>query len=189
MAKPVVLVDADGVLFNFTEAYLAQVEIVTGEHHEVEEVTSWHIHEQDFFKRLVREFPDLKKLVELKVLRPGFVEGIAVLPGAKKGLSALQAVADVYIVTSPWHSSPTWMSERTDALYTHFGIPAKNVVHTSSKHVVHGNMLIDDKIENLTGWKHGLPVLWDQHHNRGVPPQGILRTSDWRDVCRIAGSS
>ncbi len=190
MSRPTVLCDADGVLLNFTQAYLDVIEELTGEKHTPAEVTGWHFHECPFFIELVKKWPALKQEVEEYITQePGFCWDIAPLAGAQEGFARLEGVADVYIVTSPWHSSETWVPERTQALYTLFDVPASRVVHTAAKHLVAGDMLIDDKIGNLTNWRHGKAVLWNSHHNLDVhlDDTPIVRAYDWQQVVAMAG--
>ncbi len=185
--KPIALVDADGVLLNFSRSYLAAVESITGSEHDVSEITEWDMHKCPFFVALAEKHLDLQARVETVILQPGFCENIEVLPGAKEGLAALREVADVYVVTAPWPFSTTWAGERTHALWRHFGIPHTHVIVTQTKHLIHGDMMIDDNIKHLTGWKHGVPLLWDSHHNQDVlVPEPIVRVYSWERAVQIA---
>lgn len=189
MSRPIVLLDSDGVLSAFTAGYLDVIWALTGERHEVEEVDRWDLHECPFFVELDKRSHfgkppgTLRARVEERISGPpGFCAGLRPLPGAREGVAALQAVADVYVVTSPWWSSPHWLAERTAWLHAHMGIPAARVIHASAKHLVTGDVLVDDKPGNVRTWRHGVGLLWDAHHNRGAETADLTRVSTWDAV-------
>jgi 5'(3')-deoxyribonucleotidase len=121
---------------------------------------------------------------------PGWCRAIPPYPGAHEAVRRLQEVADVYLVTSPLPSGPTWSSERDAWALEHFGIPRRRIIHTSAKHMVAVAMLIDDRPQNLAEWavEHpGCPVLWKQPYNltheiAGSIAWRILHTDQWDEV-------
>jgi 5'(3')-deoxyribonucleotidase len=120
------------------------------------------------------------------VNRPGFTEGLGLLLGAASGVRDLAKECDVYFVTSPIHSSPTWAYERRKWLIKWFGHEqGSKVVFTSHKHLVAGDVLVDDKPGNLENWNHGCRVLWDAPYNREATINAH-RTCEWSDVLRLA---
>jgi 5'(3')-deoxyribonucleotidase len=104
----------------------------------------------------------------------------------------LNQLGAVYVVTSPWWPSPTWMYERTNWLRRHFGVTPEWVVHTSAKKLVHGRVFIDDNYAHLVDWRtanpidHELALLVDAPYNRAAPlglERGrVRRTKGWGDV-------
>jgi 5'(3')-deoxyribonucleotidase len=186
--RPIVLLDSDGPLSNFTQAWLDALYIETGARHTPEEVDRWDIHKTAFFAEIAKkvygaviaEAGDVKAAIQaLKsrciqhVVKPGFCDAIQVQPGAIEAVDRLRKIADVYVVTSPWDSSPTWEFERKNWLKRHFDIHHHNVLQGAAKHLVFGNVFVDDKIDHVLEWSkrwpEGRAILFDMHHNRAAP--------------------
>jgi 5'(3')-deoxyribonucleotidase len=160
----IILVDVDGVLADFTGA----------------------VREWDLFA-LYPE--DLQSMIKRRISDPGFCAELKVLPGAEEGVRELVQLGDVYAVTSPWWSSPTWPYERTRWLDRWFGMPADRVVQTSAKQLVFGDVMIDDRPENLIEWRScqqargwcTRAVLVDAPYNQGRA-ELAHRAHGWGDV-------
>jgi 5'(3')-deoxyribonucleotidase len=172
----VILLDVDGVLADFTGAVLRVGNKFSGMQKTHEDVTMWDIW---------KVFPDRCKEDILKeVSSAGFCSGLECLPHAKKMVSNLREMGDVYAVTSPWHSSPTWCWERTLWLLEHFGFEANQVVHTHEKRLVRGDVLIDDRVETIKAWDaevgNILGILWDAPYNRSEKVH--WRVKDWDEL-------
>jgi 5'(3')-deoxyribonucleotidase len=114
-----------------------------------------------------------------------------VYPGAVFGVREIEKVADVYIVTSPWNSNPTWTHDREHWLEANFGIPHSRVIHTSAKYLVRGDFFIDDKASALDAWmerggwgRKGVAVHWETPHNRR---EGWLgpSTNQWAELAEM----
>lgn len=175
--KPRVLLDVDGVLADFVGAFLAVVEQQLGRSHTAEDVHSFGI--ANSLNLSKDEFDRCAEIVG----KPGFCRSLAVCPGAIEGVAQLRELAEVYIVTSPWNTNPTWTHDREQWLAEHFGIPSARVVHTSAKHLVRGDVLVDDKTETLRDWLRerdhgGIAVQWQTPHNRLDGWRGRA-TNDW----------
>lgn len=175
--KPRVLLDCDGILSDFVGGYLRLLHEHTGIIATHEQVTAFDIGASlgltpEQSSRMKRAVGDAH----------AFARTLEVYPGARQGVIELQRVADVYIVTSPWNSNPTWTHDREWWLREHFGIPHARVVHTSAKHLVRGDVLVDDKVSTVREWCEEHPagggIVWDTPHNRGEQWAGI-RTSSW----------
>lgn len=186
--RPIVLLDSDGPLSDFTSSYLEALEAETGMRHLAEEVDQWAIHECDFFKQAARRINvshrDLKARVDRHVSVQGFCASLKVQPGAIEAVNALKAIADVYVVTSPWDSSPTWMYERLHWIALNFELPRSRVIQTGTKHVIKGDVFLDDKPSHVTewglAWPKGASLLFDMSHNRSAPAD--LKRADWAEV-------
>lgn len=175
--RPRVLLDCDGVLADFIGGALRIVNTMLGTGYVPTDVTEF-----DFTKSLglpARAAADVKRMIGAT---HGFAASLAVLPGAVDGVRRLREVADVYVVTSPWNSNPTWMSEREAWLDRHFAIPHRQVIHTAAKHICVGDVLVDDKTETVDRWREwhpgGVAVQWSTLHNRRDPWDG-QSTNDW----------
>ncbi len=163
--KPRVLLDVDGVLADFVGGVLA----ILGSRFDIwrkpEEITEF-----DLSKSLGLH-PDIVTALFGEITnRQRFAADLAVYPGAVDGVRRLHEIADVYVVTSPWNSNPTWTHDREAWLARHFDIPHSHVVHTSAKHLVCGDLLVDDKTSTLVEWSNahpgGFAVQWQTPHNR-----------------------
>lgn len=174
---PIILLDCDGPLSGFTDAYLVALALETGCRHTHEEVDRWAIHECDFFGAAAKlagfdSASALRRCVDERVTRPGFCEDIAVQPGAQEAVARLSEIGEVFVVTSPWDSSPTWMYERLHWVAKHFPtIGRRRVIQTAQKHLIRGDVFVDDKLSHVAewseAWPNGTAVLFDMHHNRG----------------------
>ncbi len=190
MSRPVLLLDVDGPLAAFTAAYLRALQKETGVLLSVDDVDQLEIHKTPSFRRVAaehtedRDVAELKRRVDARVTRPGFCSAIEVQPDAYEAAAKLGEVADVYVVTSPWNSCPTWTHEREAWLWDHFGIPSKRVIHTSAKARVHGDLLLDDNAEHVRNWTRqwpaGVGVLHALPSNRN-DGEGLTR-GGWDEV-------
>lgn len=177
-----ILIDCDGVLGDFVTPYLELIRTVTGDRHMIDEVTQF-----DVLAALG------KKDVEAQVLelcsRRGFCSSFKTLPGAVEGVAALRELGDLFVVTSPMHV-PWWTWERTEWLSKHFGFTKKQVLYTSSKEIVSGDVMIDDNEVNLIEWQaeqrrpdyEVLPLLVDSPWNRNVEHPGVVRMRNWDEI-------
>lgn len=200
MNKPIVLLDCDGPLADFTSAFLKEMHTIlhqagSQEVFTPDDVDQWHIHECSFFKEAAERaglHPDsLKRSIYKQIVEPDFCSEIKPQPWAADAVERLQSLAEVYVVTSPWDSSPTWMHERTNWVRTHLGLPKKNVIHAAQKHLVFGHVFVDDKLSHCEEWGRqwygtGTAVLFDMHHNK-TPGTDIypVRRGRWEMVLQL----
>jgi 5'(3')-deoxyribonucleotidase len=175
-ARPRVLVDVDEVLGDFQGPALDIMSEVTGRQYIPEDFEVW-----DIFSILTEEE---REAVFERIEVPGFCSGIEPKEGAIKAIKEIQTFADVYPVTSPFHSKP-WVVERTQWLGDRFGWKKSEIVFTSAKFLVGGDALIDDRPENVIKWgEHhpdGLPILWHLPNTRNMPHDDI-RATTWAEV-------
>lgn len=189
MSKPVILFDADGFLLDFaTPALRVASEIVSRERHgiidphyfKVEDFITWNL-----FDKIGKEH---ERECYIEYEKAGFCAAFEPYPGAVEGVREAQKMADVVVVTSPLHS-PTWCHERKQSLFTHFGIPAQNVIFAHRKNLVRGRMLVDDRPSHIEEWvrentDRSVGVIWDQPYNRQHNIEGdwnVTRCRSWSD--------
>lgn len=165
MTRPIVLLDCDGVLADFVGDLLPIIHSVTGIRATREQITHF-----DFSASLglsPAQSADVKRAIGGAVRFARFLEPC---PGAIEGVAALRDLADVYIVTSPWNSNPTWTHDREWWLRKHFDIPHANVLHGSAKHLVRGDVFVDDKTDAVIAWQDAHPrsvgIRWNTPHNQ-----------------------
>lgn len=183
VVKPRVLLDCDGVLADFAGGFLRLVNA-----HFNTSYTPADITEFDIGKALGWSLEQTAEAYELISSCDMFARLLDVFPGAVAGVIRLLDIAEVYVVTSPWWSHPTWVRDRNNWLYAHFGIGAGRVVHTAAKHICVGDVLVDDKTSTCDAWRaawpNGVAVLWATPHNRRDMWDGQC-TSNWDHLIEI----
>lgn len=181
--KPIVLLDVDGVLADFVGAMLRVVQEVTWREHTPDDVTGY-----DFAKSLGLTDREAEEVLYRISCRRKFCARMLPLDGAREGVARLRSVADIYVVTSPWNSNETWMSEREAWLKHYFDIHHSRVIHCSAKHLVRGDFLVDDKTETCRDWQaahpNGVAVQWQTPRNRRDSWTGIS-TRSWDELCAL----
>jgi 5'(3')-deoxyribonucleotidase len=179
--RPRVLVDCDGVLADFFTGAQAIILELSGKLVRFEDLKDW-----DIFNGIPE---DIRDECFTRFSEPGFCANLQVLSDAQEGMRRLAEVSDIYIVTSPMHT-PQWAYERNEWLLKHFGISDRKVVQANCKYVVGGEVLIDDRAENIHEWAEHHPqstgVLWAAPHNAHEPiPSNVVRLSQWGDVVEL----
>ena len=179
-----VLHDVDGVLANFLKATLIVLEELGGPR--VDPLT---FHEWDLLKTIPAEFHEG---LWAAWRSPGFCADLEAYPGAQDGVKRLKGMAEVFFVTSPMGQSPHWMWERDRWLRQLVDATSHEIVFMNAKHIVTGDVLIDDKPDHVLEWKRyhpgGTGVLWAQSYNRHTElPEGVIRTNSWAHVHDIVG--
>lgn len=129
--------------------------------------------------------------------RQGFCLELPEYPGAADAVRRLAEVVDLVFVTSVEFKSLYWVYERASWLaerFDEFGLlvcggmgegNAKRRV--KRKALVDGDVLVDDKVENVVEWAEAHPegwaFLWARSYNDvdGLPCN-VIRTNDWKRV-------
>jgi 5'(3')-deoxyribonucleotidase len=178
-----ILLDCDGVICDFVKSALDLIARETGSTRFHHEVVEW-----DIFAAL--GVKHLEPLLYDATNSGGFCENLALIDGSKDGVEMLRRHGDIVIVTSPLDAR-NWVYERAMWLKNHFGFSKKEMIFTAAKHMVWGDVLIDDSDRNLREWKEyhpeGCALLWDCPWNRhaGSESNGVIRVSNWHDVNKI----
>lgn len=180
-AKPVVLIDVDGVLADFTGPILKHANRLTGNTYTEQDIEQYEI--GALYPEL--EFQELYE----PCVRQGFCLGLESLPGADEALIELRKRVELIAVTSPWWSSPYWHHERTRWLMAR-GFRPEQICFTARKELVRGAALIDDKTSHVLDWAHknpsSLPILWKQPWSQSTDDYytGIraIRAGQWEHL-------
>lgn len=167
-----ILLDVDGVCADFTAEILHRV----GSNLTLEDITQW-----DLFELMGAD----KKKRAMNVLKEQyFWRYLPVIDGAQAGYAALVAAGhEVCFATSPWVSCREWGHARREWLKEHFIISNEQLIIVNDKSWLSGDVMIDDKPENLTAWQSlntGLAMLYDAPYNAncGRP----LARHDWTSI-------
>lgn len=162
---------------NFIDPVLEVVRERFGKILYADEIRTWA-----FFEELGLNQDQLDELYE-EIACPGFCSSLPPAAGAIDGLSRLrELVDDIYAVTTPWPSATSWAREREEWLSHHFGIT--KVVHTVDKHIIAGDIFVDDHAGNVARWQaehpSGQGMIWTASYNRHASG---YRVSGWADLC------
>jgi 5'(3')-deoxyribonucleotidase len=101
----------------------------------------------------------------------GFAHAIKPYDGALSFVERLQTLGDITVVTAPYVQSRTWCYDRTKWLEKHFGFNARDIIFTSQKNIIKGNVLIDDNIAHCTSFPEYAVLIsrsWNYRHNVNV---------------------
>ena len=176
-----ILIDCDGVIANLIFPLLKYLNKQLGTKFEHQHIIKYDILESLGLQHM---WPEVLKNVMYK---KSFTEKLPVYPGSKEALIKLSEYGKIYIVTSPL-DAPHWVPGRKKWLKEHFNIGKDRTTNTEAKHTILGNVLIDDRAENVLIWKEhfpkGLAILWDAPYNTWLDAEanGIIRTRDWSVV-------
>jgi 5'(3')-deoxyribonucleotidase len=158
-----ILLDVDGVLADFTGMVRRIVASIGATM--PDPVTEW-----GFIKALPR---DVRYAVEDALEGDGPWTDMEPIPGALDAVKAFRSAGHrVVFVTSPWASCTDWAYVRTGWLRRNMGAGMQDVVITSAKELVRGDVFVDDKPENVGAWGQVNAYnafIWDAPYNQGHP--------------------
>ena len=171
----VILIDMDDTIEQLLKAWLRGVNDRYGRSVRYEDITSWDVSAP--YPGLTREqvyaIPD----------EPGFWGTVEPIEGAAEAIRRfMDAGHEIYIVTAtPYISLPEKMD---DLLFRWFPfITWDQVIITTRKQLIKGDILIDDGIHNLKGGDY-VKILMTAPHNRSYDAEsnGMIRVNNWKEV-------
>ena len=160
--RPVILLDVDGVCCDFVQPIVNKVNTLTGSHHTPTDINQWEM--MDAFNAT----PQTRKAVDNMVKTKGFCRGLKAYDGALEGVNALRNFATVHPVTAPYDSD-FWIAEREQWLVQELGFSRHDIAYTHAKHLIMGDVLIDDKTSTLVKWQTA----------RGPKAKAVLFSQPW----------
>lgn len=177
MSRPVILVDCDGVLLDFNTPAYEVVEEVTKVYIPLDERVRWDICGDP-------RIAEHRNEIERRWRLDDFARRIKPYPRAPEAIKALRMRNSVFALTAHMRGSETWVHIRDELLIREFGFEHKEIIHTHAKHMVRGDVFIDDKPAHIEHWQSTYPqsvaILWDQPYNRDSWVR--LRARKWDDV-------
>ncbi len=180
MRELTILLDVDGVIANFLKHAIPIIERVSGKKLPVESITDW-----DFFQIVGKEH-EAACWKEINV--EGFYRDLHPYPGAVEGVKRLQEIATVHIVTamSYVHSKHAYY-ERAEWIKQHLGLSVSDITFSAHKHLMRGDVLVDDKASTIMKWARmnpaGTGVIWSHPYNEiAYMPRNVVRARNWFDV-------
>tara|TARA_R110000737_G_scaffold230051_1_gene243576 strand:- start:4 stop:525 length:522 start_codon:yes stop_codon:yes gene_type:complete len=111
--------------------------------------------------------------------RRGFFRNLKLIPGSQEILSKLASKHEVYIASAAMQF-PNSLEEKSEWLDEYFPfIPWQNRILCGHKHVLKGDILIDDRNYNLENFE-GRGLQFTSPHN--VNTQGFERVNNWYEI-------
>ena len=180
MSKPLIILDVDGPLADFTGHILS----ATGSSLQPDQIVS-----PDVLSLLTSSERDKA----LKLLDDPNWWGTIPLSGDHAILDSivgcLDEAGDLIIASSPWHSCPDWEGIRRKWLHHYFGLRARQFNSVPDKGAMAGDFFIDDSEKQIAAWvarnPDGVAYLFDVHGNSGT---WRWPTILWDIAQRIAGN-
>lgn len=155
-----VLLDCDGVLADCIPYLFKRIGADFGP------VDNW-----DFLKFLEGE---QKTRATQLMKEPVFWAFLPLIEGAQEGVKRIEdAGHEIHYVTSEWKSCSGWGNARRYWLKENFGADPSRVHISDSKHIISGDVFVDDKPEHILSWDveqgggfRTSAILMDSHHNQ-----------------------
>lgn len=157
------LCDVDNVCADWTGHVLAELEFVLGRPSPPRELQMKH----DINPILDEE---QRELLLTMLSGPTFWATLPVIPGAQEGIRVIEdAGHEVFFVSTPWISCDTWERERRSWLAMHFGADYKQLVPVHHKHIIQGDVFVDDRPDKVKKWMqanpYGSTFIYSQPYN------------------------
>lgn len=178
MKRLTVLVDMDDTIESLLSAWVERLNRSFGTDVKTDEVSEWDIS---------KSFPTLtKEQVYFPLLCDDFWYSVMPIDGASDALQ--QLIADghrVLIVTTSAYQ--TLRTKMDVVLFGYFPFLTWNdVIITSHKQLVKGDVLVDDGVHNLEGGDY-MKVLMDAPHNRGYDAEAndMIRVKSWGEAYSV----
>ncbi len=109
----------------------------------------------------------------------GFFRNLKPLENSQKVLKELSEKNEVYIASAAMQF-PNSLEEKSEWLDEHFPfIHWRNRILCGNKHILNGDVLIDDRNHNLENFQ-GRPLLFTSPHN--INTNGFERVNSWDEV-------
>lgn len=175
MRKLTVLVDMDDTVENLVEAWVEYLNNMYGVSVDTEDVVDWNI---------CKAFPTLSSNeVYAPLLEDEMWKTVKPKDGAQKYLGKLLNDGHrIYIVTTSSYKALNAKMEHVLFKYFPF-ITWNDVIITSNKQLINGDVLIDDGVHNLEGGSY-YRILMNANHNKAYNAEanGMVRAFSWKEV-------
>lgn len=173
-----ILVDMDDTIEQLLKALVARANERFCRNASVDDVTDWSI---------VCAFPGVTKQQILDFMRDAdFWDTVEPVPGAAEALKHFMDEGhDVYIVTATEHEHVA--EKMKGVLFRYFPFVSwDQVIITSRKQLIRGDVLIDDGIHNLEGGEYRkILVTAPYNKNYDAEANGMIRVNGWDEIVRI----
>jgi 5'(3')-deoxyribonucleotidase len=169
-----VFVDMDEVI---ADAYGAHIEIYNRDFNE-----NLSVHDCMGYDAWLAVPPDRHDSVRGHARNSGFFRDLKPIADSQEVMEALHEKYDVYIASAAMEF-PNSLIEKSEWLDQHFPfIHWKKRILCGHKHILKGDILIDDRTFNLEPFE-GRKILFTSPHN--VHITGYERADSWKDIARM----
>ena len=174
----IILVDLDDTIEQLLKAWVKRANEKFSRSVTLDDITDWNV---------ATAYPGLtREEVYGVTYEKGFWESVEPMPGAAEALKHFMDEGhEVYIVTA---TEPEHVEQKMKGLlFRYFPFISWNqVIITSRKQLIRGDVLIDDGIHNLEGGKYK-NILFTAPHNRfyDAEKNGMTRVSTWEEAVRV----
>ena len=175
MKQLTILVDADGVLENFSETWVSYLNRKYNVNVSHDDVREW-----DMTKAYPMLTPEQVLSTELD---PELYDDLQPIPGAAAVLRRLLDDGHtIYIVTNTHYKIAIEKLEGTLFKYYPF-LPWKQYIFTHNKQMIKGDVLVDDGVHNLIGGDYE-KILFTAPYNRDFDAEanGMTRVDTWEEA-------
>ena len=178
MKKLTILVDMDDTIEQLLQAWVRGANETYNRNVAYDDITSWDVS---------AAYPGLTwEQIYAIPMQPGFWKTVEPMEGAAEALQRMIAAGhEVFIVTAtPYEVMFEKMSE---VLFRYFPfLTWDQVIVTSRKQLIRGDVLIDDGIHNLEGGQYR-KILMTAHHNLyyDAEANGMVRVRTWEEVEQV----
>lgn len=174
--KKIVLCDADDTIENLLDAWVGYLNERYGTNVKSEDVTDWNV--SLFFPELTPE------QVYEPIYNKDFWKTITLMDGCYDVLKKLNDEYDLYIVTATNYQTCDTKIEKILELYPF--LEWSQFVIAANKHLVRGDVLIDDGTHNLVDFP-AERILFTRPHNKDFQEKeyNITRVNTWNEIYRV----
>ena len=173
-----ILVDMDDTIEQLLKAWVNRANEKFDRNVTLDDITDWNV---------AAPYPGItRKEIYDVTYEPGFWSSVEPMPGAADALKHFMNEGhQVYIVTA---TEPEHVEEKMKGLlFRYFPfISWEQVIITSRKQLIRGDVLIDDGIHNLEGGDYK-KIMFTAPHNRHYDAEnnGMIRVHTWDEVVEI----
>lgn len=174
----IILVDMDDTIEQLLKAWVARANEKFGRNVTLDDITGWNVAAP--YHGLTRQ--EIYGVID----EPGFWNSVEPMPGAADALKYfMEEGHEVYIVTA---TEIGHVEEKMNGLlFRYFPFLSwQQVIITSRKQLIRGDVLIDDGIHNLEGGEYR-KIMFTAPHNRHYDAEanGMIRVHTWEEVVEI----
>lgn len=176
----IVLLDVDGpiVKLDITTAQLVNPKYTD---QDLKDLDNW-----DIFSLFTED--------ELKICHelwkdPSFWRNLPINETSLKAVEKIKQLGgEVVFVTSPWEPCKEWDDARRALLKQHFNATRNEIIITSRKDLIYGDVFIDDRLDNVVKWnvrwkgfgKNAIMFETFTNYKTDFFPRMVIENNEWR---------
>jgi 5'(3')-deoxyribonucleotidase len=149
MEKLTILCDLDGIVADLLTPWLSRYNADYGDNLTVTDITDWDIH------NCVKS--ECGEKIYDYINEPGFYFNLKPLPGAIDTINSLRNDGHEVVFVTASASAPHTAEEKLRWIEKHFGMSRRDVFIGHKKHLVKGDVFIDDSPKNLMKYREAWP--------------------------------